>query len=388
VNETDSLTEAYRRIDELLAIRARDHPRRVEPAWSDLLAAIDGLAARLRALVGGGGPQEPAPVVLPGFYERPVFVVGHRKTGTTLLLDLLDAHPELVVLPGESNHFITFLPRIDEVTADEVAAEAQAWWILRLISPSGIPPFWAAGRWDATPDPYELFTRELLALVASYELLDVLGLAAVALHAARGGRGRPRAWVEKTPGQEHEVERILERYPHAHFLHVVRDPRGVAGALARLDAQTDRRTDMVEIGLTLDRSFAAAVGNLRRLGGDRYLVVRYEDLVADPEPTMRGVAHVAGIDWDESLLVPTVGGVAATSNSAWSERKVTGTIESRGVDLWRETLSRRSSEVVCAGARASARSVGYDLPRPRPGAAAEVALRRARLALSARRARR
>ena len=73
--------DAYRRIDALLETRARDHPRRVEPAWSDLLAAIDEVAARLLAEAEAAAPE---PLPLPDFYDRPVFVVGHRKTGTTL----------------------------------------------------------------------------------------------------------------------------------------------------------------------------------------------------------------------------------------------------------------------------------------------------------------
>src|SRR5690242_3724778 len=94
-----------RHIDDLLEARARDYPRRVEPAWSDLLAAIEAFAARLRDEV------DPVPAPLPDYYGRPIFVVGHRKTGTTLVQELLDGHPQLAVLPGESNHFNTFLPR-------------------------------------------------------------------------------------------------------------------------------------------------------------------------------------------------------------------------------------------------------------------------------------
>src|SRR5207302_8677962 len=48
VSEAASLTDAYRRIDGLLAARARDHPRRAEPTWSELIAAIDAVAERLR----------------------------------------------------------------------------------------------------------------------------------------------------------------------------------------------------------------------------------------------------------------------------------------------------------------------------------------------------
>lgn len=365
-----SVPDAYRRIDVLLQERARDHPRRVEPTWSDLLAAINAVADRLRA---EAEPGEAGP--LPAFYDRPVFVVGHRKTGTTLLLDLLDGHPQLVVLPGESNHFLTFLPRLSGLPPDRIAAETQRWWILRLITPSGLPPFWAAGEpW--TSDPYARFTSRLLGLVAAHPNRDPLGLAAVAL----GGEGS--AWVEKTPGQEHCLDEILGVYPEARFVHLVRDPRSVAAAISRLDRVTGHETDLVGVGMTVSRSFEAAERNAQRLG-ERYLVLRYEDLVAAPEPAMRRVAELAGIDWADSLLTPTVGGVEATSNSAWSARQVTGQIESSRLDLWREELDERSAELVAAGTRRAAARF-YELPRPGARASAKVASRRARLAIGSR----
>ncbi len=341
-----------RRIDELLEIRARDYPRRVEPAWSDLLAAIDAFAARLRDEV------EPVPGPLPAYYERPIFVVGHRKTGTTLVQELLDGHPQLAVLPGESNHFNTFVPR------EPLGETAQRWWLLRLITPSGIPPFWALGR---ETDAYAAFTARLLGMASSNPGRDVLGMAAAAL-----SPGDRTAWVEKTPGHEHRLERILQAYPQARFIHVVRDPRSVAAAIVRLDRATDQRTDVVDVGLTIRRSFEAAQESRR------YLVVRYEDLVSEPEAVMRRVADFAEIEWSDSLLTPTVGGVGATSNSAWSARKVTGEIESRRLDLWREELDEHDAGLVVAATRDAAGRHGYELPRPGVRELAEVSVRRAR----------
>jgi sulfotransferase family protein len=355
-----SSEDLYRRIDALLEVRARDHPRRIEPAWSDLLAAVDELAARLR------DQAEPDVMPLPSLYERPVFVVGHRKTGTTLVQELLDGHPQLAVLPGESNHFHTFLPRDPE----RIGADAQRWWLLRLITPSGIPPFWALGK---EPEAYAAFTARLLGLAASNAGRDVLGMAAVAL--APGDRV---AWVEKTPGHEHRLDAILAAYPQARFVHVVRDPRSVAAAIVRLDRATERPTDLVDVGLTIRRSFEAAERN----GGSRYLVVRYEDLVTDPEPAMRRVAGFVGIDWSQSLLSPTVGGVGATSNSAWSARKVTGEIEGRRLDLWREELGEHEVGLIAAATRSAARRHGYELPRPGLLELGEVASRRARVTAS------
>jgi hypothetical protein len=364
-----SRADDYRRIQELLEIRACDHPRRIEPAWSDLLAAVDELAARLR--------EEAVPVErpLPAFYHQPVFVVGHRKTGTTLLQDLLDGHPELAVLPGESNHFLTFPAQ--SARSLEVASYAQQWWMLRLISPSGIPPFWALGKpWETASDPYLAFTTSLLGMAAANPGRDALGIAAAALAPAERS-----AWVEKTPGHEHCLERILEAYPHARFVHVVRDPRSVAAAIVRLDRATDQPTDLVDVGLAIRRSFEAAERNR----GQRYLVVRYEDLVADPEAVMRRVADFAGIDWADSLLTPTVGGVSATSNSAWSARRVTGEIEGTRLALWRDELDDPAAAVIAAATRSPARRHGYELPRPGTRQLAEVAERRARVMLASRR---
>ncbi len=370
-----SATDEYRRIDALLEARAREYPRRTEPTWSTLLGAIDDVATRLRERV----QTEPETLPLPGFYERPVFVVGHRKTGTTLLQELLDAHPQLVVLPGESNHFLTFLPRFGTLPPERIAVEAQRWWMLRLITPSGIAPFWAAGKpWELDADPYAAFSRSLVGLVLANPDRDPLGIAAVAL--ASGSRS---AWVEKTPGHEHEADRILAAYPRARFVHVVRDPRSVAAAIVRLDRATDRSTDVLGVGLTVRRSFEAAERNRRSLG-ERYLVLRYEELVTEPEATMRRVAGLAGLDWVDTLLTPTVGGEAATSNSAWSARRVTGEIESRQLDLWRNELDARSLDLVAAATGRVARPFGYDLPRPGPLSLATVGRRRARNAIGSR----
>lgn len=42
--------------------------------------------------------------------DRPIFICGHPKSGTSLLRNLLDFHPQLVVYPEESRFFRQFLP--------------------------------------------------------------------------------------------------------------------------------------------------------------------------------------------------------------------------------------------------------------------------------------
>ena len=226
-----------------------------------------------------------------------MFVVGHRKTGTTLLLDLLDGHAQLAALPGESNHFLTFLPRVERSSRPgRIAVEAQRWWMLRLISPSGIPPFWAlgrpvgAGRKIPMPSSRGGWPRSSRVIRSR----DPLGIAAVALHAAAGEGGCPARVGGEDAGPGARLDAILARYPEARFVHLLRDPRSVAAAIGRLDRATGQTTDLVEVGLTLRSSFAAAERNARRLGEIEISALRYEDLVARPEPAMRRVAGSSG----------------------------------------------------------------------------------------------
>src|SRR5690606_8473506 len=93
--------------------------------------------------------------------DRPVFICGHHRSGTTLLQELLDGHPELLVLPSEGTYFSSFgyvahaRPREHEV--DRFIAE----WIVRLIDPNHEPHF-KLGRSDSSGNPYVLFAQRIL----------------------------------------------------------------------------------------------------------------------------------------------------------------------------------------------------------------------------------
>src|SRR5437763_14652635 len=52
--------------------------------------------------------SRPATMILP-FEQRACFAAGQAKTGTTLLIALLDGHPQLLVLPEETAYFPTAL---------------------------------------------------------------------------------------------------------------------------------------------------------------------------------------------------------------------------------------------------------------------------------------
>ena len=106
-------------------------------------------------------------------------------------------------------------------------------------------------------------------------------------------------WGDKTPEYNKHLDTLLELFPNAQFVHVVRDPRDVAvsvfktpfGAKNAYEAAVDWRDDVDRI---------EAFGS--RLAPGQFMNFRYECLLRDPAATLDGVAAFLGIANHASLV--------------------------------------------------------------------------------------
>jgi len=345
------LIALYDDLDAQMVRREEYYPRHEEPEWSRLQETLVTITARLWTAARAEPARRPPPQ-LESLADRPIFVVGYYKSGTTLLLNLLDGHPDLLALPGESRHFASVA---DLGTDREQAIERlHALSTRNAITPYGLPPRWLLGRPTAANDPYDAFGRTLVAFARARAGRDLLAATPQALAAVRGSS--PTYWIEKTPTHELVVERILAAYPEARFVHIVRDPNGTIDSITRYGSERPI-VDVLSGAAELSRSFTAALEWQRRLG-DRYTVVRYEALVTDTEATMRRVADALGISSDDSLVLPTTFGMPATANAGRSERRLSGAVHRLSLDGC-IGLRRRDRLVVDALVGRQAQRLGY-----------------------------
>ena len=84
----------------------------------------------------------------------------------------------------------------------------------------------------------------------------------------------------------------------ARFVHVIRDGRDVA--LSIRDRSTGNRP-FERIAGRWKRRIVGARAQAERLGA-RYREVRYEELVADPEPALRSICELIELSFDEAML--------------------------------------------------------------------------------------
>jgi hypothetical protein len=302
---------------------------------------------------------------------RPVFICGHQRSGTTLVQSMLDGHPQLLSLPSEGTYFSSFAYMARRASSDRDMDRFAAEWITRFVDPNFEPHF-RLGRSVASRSPAVDFARmlfgwnEALRRQVPQELAPLLALAA-AFRATAAPASAPQQWVEKTPQNERHVARFAF-FGAARFIQLVRDPRAMLASLNEIYRTHGRGFDAAEHAQAIGRSLRLAQQNSRRFG-DRYLVLRYEDLVDRPAQEIRGVQQFLGIASDATLLVPTAGGRAVRANSSFGKRAA-GIIEpSRPPTV----LPAEHEALLGVYVAHTARPFGYELAAP--GSIARYAIR-------------
>jgi hypothetical protein len=197
---------------------------------------------------------------------------------------MLDAHPHLAAGP-ETNLFLPIHQRwAEDITGELHEARAAEMALLLDIPTREIRDAW----------------RQSCCQVSWIDRLA---------RAYTRSRGR-RAWVEKTPRNVRNLDWILERFPRARFVHVIRDGRDVVCSLRthpkyRWNPETQEREEtgvVNEWRFCVSRWFNDTLFGLKAKLHPRTTEIRYEDLVTDPEPALRKLLLWLGIPWDPAVL--------------------------------------------------------------------------------------
>ena len=271
------------------------------------------------------------------FEQRACFIAGQAKSGTTLLVALLDNHPELLVLPEETAYFPTVLtkyaPRGRRAQFDYLTKQSLSNVLF------GGPCKWGKRNYSTFPRDKFLQTFNQAAFDPGNAQQDLLVLMVKAYAITLGRSVETIArWVEKTPANRNHISAILTRFPHAKILVTLRDPRAILAAQIALEKtrQTGRFSTYYVIA---HWRVAAKLAKRIRDGEVPGFVVPYEILVREPARTMEEVCAYLDIDFDpDTVLTPTKVGRFWSGNSA--ARINFSQISTEPVTRWERELSQ------------------------------------------------
>jgi hypothetical protein len=248
--------------------------------------------------------------------DRPLFIVGAVRSGTTLTRDLLRRVPNFIC--PEESHFFR--------------------WAEPFRTPHSLQPYRNNNllRKHREIDGVHAEDFERI-LTSSRSKADLQRNYITAFARAKGITG-PYRWFDKTPQNVYGAPLIAQQLPKARFLHLVRNPLNMVASV-----QLGRQVKIPDIHGACNYWIEAVMimATVEAAYPDRVLTMRYEDLIADVPAAMARILAHAG--------VAAPGGLFKMSD-AHDER-----------NLWRTGLKPAAARCVRNRCGALTAQFGYDI---------------------------
>ncbi len=216
--------------------------------------------------------------------KPPFFIVGYSRSGSTLFRHILNVHPNLAVIE-EPMYWLNYYENIDifgDLNDDKN--------IIKLLN---------------SISSHERFKSHDLNIVIDQKLInkiqprtysnviDVL----FSIYAEKYGKLR---WGVDNPMDIYKIPEILELFPNAQLIFLIRDVRAILTSTILLTG--DPKFNYYKAGLRWIQAIDIFKENISNLSNDRWLIVRYEDLVSSPEITLKKVCHFLDEPYSERLI--------------------------------------------------------------------------------------
>jgi hypothetical protein len=216
--------------------------------------------------------------------SSPIFIIGTERSGSNLLRLILNQHPAISIPhpPHILKEMMPLEPLYGDLSGDR-AFRRLVDDAVRLVELHFFP-------WDVPLDRGAVF--------AEAPGRDVYGVKAAIYDQYRRAKGKKR-WGCKSTFVIRYVDRVRRIHPDAKFIHLVRDGRDVAASAKR---SVFNHFHPHYVGRLWGEEQRTAIELSRTLPPDRMLGVRYEDLLSDPEGTVRRVCRFIEEDYSDDLL--------------------------------------------------------------------------------------
>jgi hypothetical protein len=261
-------------------------------------------------------------------YTDPVFIVGIPRSGTTLLQGVLSNTGKYFPMP--ETHFFS---RVTVALPENGLSDKDRKKIRRKLS---------------RKSRIKIDEKALLNLNSQKEVFEyVLGLF---------NPDKKNTFLEKTPRHVFFYSKILGYYPTAKFICMIREPKNIVSS--RLRRNLKQKKSVIRLSLLYNK-IAAAILDIK--GKDNVMLVRYEDLTEEKEPSLQKICVFLNIPYDRQFLNNVVAPKEIVSaHEFWKNNNLAlQTIRENNPDKWRTTLNLDQAHLVNYITRSYASKFGY-----------------------------
>jgi hypothetical protein len=259
----------------------------------------------------------------PSLTTEYIFIVGVSRSGTSLMRHILNQSDSIAI--SRENHFLGHMigsegtrrkfRQFGELSDDENVRKLVKYIYSGGLEKSsklrGLSSHW---RWVIRRIKQEDFLQAVLASDRTER-----GLFTVLMQLFADRKGKP-IMGEKTPSHIRYVPTLLRWFPQAKVIHMIRDPRGVfVSELRRRYAESEsapykqlKRVYPLFKAYILLQTMVTWLDSVKRyqqyrvLFPDKYYLMKFEDLVSDPETNIRSLCDFLGVDFQQEMLEQSV----------------------------------------------------------------------------------
>ncbi|GAA3218482.1 sulfotransferase [Actinocorallia longicatena] len=277
--------------------------------------------------------------------ERPIFIVGCPRSGTTLLQLMLHAHPRIAIPPETRFLLPAYYRRAEWGDLDEPAHRQRlAEWIVTTrghkFDDLGLDPAATIAEMAAAPPT----------------LGSMLG---TVLRAYAASHGKPR-WGDKRPTYIRYLPDLIRMFPDAQFVHLIRDGRDCVGSLKQMSWwKYDTAYAINTWARAIDNGHEAG----RRMPPGSYYELQYEHLVADPAAELQALCAFLDEAYDPSMLRPHEL-ASVTPRRKTHHARTQGEIDAAAVRSWESRLTGAEIRLAEHVLGDRLETYGYDLTGP------------------------
>lgn len=205
--------------------------------------------------------------------KPPIFILGNRRSGTTMLRLMLTCHPNIAIPP--EGGFVVWL--------------GWKYGHLRTLSQRDICSFVEdLFKLDTTQD-WELDRDSLLQRLTQLPLTTFPVLVdGIYQEYIRRKFPHKTRWGDKTTWYLNYLSFLDQYFPQAQFIHIIRDGRAVAASFKRVPHLPN---DVGQVAMEWAWGVKVIAQFGQQVGHERYLEVHYEALVARPEDELRRICE-------------------------------------------------------------------------------------------------
>jgi len=255
---------------------------------------------------------------------NPVFIGGCGRSGTTLLGAMLGAHSDCLCVP-ESQFAIDVLRHFNFQSGE-------------MENVKGVVEFirnhWRFRLWDVDIDNEKVPFNQINNSYACF--LNWI----VKIYGESVNNPNPKIWVDHTPENIKNVGTLANLFPESKFIHIVRDGRAVASSVMPLDWGPNTIT---KAALWWVAWVGFGLGTESFLERNQIIRIKYEDLVSEPEHTLKQICTYLRLDYQSQMI--NGNGFRVPGYSAMQHSLVGKKPDAKRVNSWEKKLSCREIEI-------------------------------------------